>query len=241
MLRAMTVLVAVLLACCGHLGAADDDKGQTKRTISLSLVAVEGAVKRGALPKFRLTIRNTGKQPERVLDVRDGRRQDLQDTYYDLEVTDSEKVVDLPRAISDPGPISDKDFVALKPGEAVTVHLSDFAPRWRDYRRGGTKPASGFGKILTRVGRPVSSAHRPSLSSGSEVRAEPDAAADRSRTPVLRGILCPRRRQLSLVVMSQEIVSGVRDRKRIPTIVLTAFALGFMAALVTKQSRGVAP
>jgi hypothetical protein len=124
----MTVLVAVLLACCGHLGAADDDKGQTKRTISLSPEAVEGAVKRGAVPKFRLTIRNTGKQPKQVLDVRDGRRRDLQHTYYDLEVTDGEKVVDLPRAISDPGPISDRDFVALKPGEAVTVHLSDFAP-----------------------------------------------------------------------------------------------------------------
>jgi HEAT repeat protein len=43
MLRAVTVLVAVLFACCGHLGAADDDKGQTKRTI------IEGAFRENGL------------------------------------------------------------------------------------------------------------------------------------------------------------------------------------------------
>jgi hypothetical protein len=47
--------------------------------------------------------------------------------HYDLVVMQNGKEVDLPRAVSDPGPISDKDFTALKPGEKVTHELTKFA------------------------------------------------------------------------------------------------------------------
>jgi hypothetical protein len=125
--RALAITSAIILMCCGHSGIAADDNGQTKRVISLSLEAVDKTVKRGAIPKFRLTIRNTGRDRERVLDLRGGRRVHLQDTYFDLEVTAGEREVDLPRAITDPGPISDKDWVTLEPGEAVMLDLSHFA------------------------------------------------------------------------------------------------------------------
>ncbi len=36
----------------------------------------------------------------------------------------------MPRAISDPGPITDADYVTLKPGESVTYELKRFAPAW---------------------------------------------------------------------------------------------------------------
>jgi hypothetical protein len=51
----------------------------------------------------------------------------LQDTYYDLEVTQEGKAVDMPRLISDPGPPVEQDFLELKPGEEITFQLSRFA------------------------------------------------------------------------------------------------------------------
>jgi hypothetical protein len=88
---------------------------------------VQATVKAGEVPKFRLTIRNAGEAPERIIDLSGGRRGDLQDTYYDLEVKQSGKRVEIPRAISDPGPISKADFLDLKPGEDVTFEFTRFA------------------------------------------------------------------------------------------------------------------
>ena len=67
-------------------------------------------VNRGEVPKFKLTIRNEGDAPERIIDLSGGRGPGLQDTYYDLEVTQGEKAVDMPRLISDPGPLVEQDF-----------------------------------------------------------------------------------------------------------------------------------
>lgn len=52
----------------------------------------------------------------RVLDVRDGRRNDLQDVYVELFIVEGRQVVDSRRFISDPGPIADTDYAVLKPG-----------------------------------------------------------------------------------------------------------------------------
>jgi hypothetical protein len=48
--------------------------------VSLSLGAVEKTVKQGTVSRFRLTIRNVSGIPQRVLDLLNGRRPDLQDT-----------------------------------------------------------------------------------------------------------------------------------------------------------------
>jgi hypothetical protein len=55
----------------------------------------------------------------RVLDVRDGRRNDLQDVYFELFIVEGRQVVDLPLFISDPGPIAETDYAVLKPGERI--------------------------------------------------------------------------------------------------------------------------
>jgi hypothetical protein len=95
------------------------------KPLALSLEVVEQEVKAGTAPRFRLTVKNTSAGAEKVLDIRD--RHDLQDTYYDLEVTQDGKPVHVPRAISDPGPIDDKSFLPLPPGDSVTFVLSKFA------------------------------------------------------------------------------------------------------------------
>jgi hypothetical protein len=125
MLRLFGFLVA---ACLGYLRATAmaDDKEPAEQPIRLSLEAATKTVKTGEVPKFKLTIRNEGNAPERIIDLSGGRRADLQDTYYDVEVTQGGKAVAIPRIISDPGPIGEKDFRKLKAGEKVTFELTRF-------------------------------------------------------------------------------------------------------------------
>ena len=125
MVQAIAVLSSTLLICVSQTTPKAADKVR-ERPISISLEAVDKAIKKGTVPKFRLTIRNEGTAPERVIDLR-SRRSDLQDTYYRLAITQDGKAVSLPRAISDPGPISDRDFLTVKPGEKVTFELTRFA------------------------------------------------------------------------------------------------------------------
>ena len=122
-MRPHFVLVwVVLLVCSCSMG---QEKEPAKRPIRLSLEVINKTIRPGETPKFKLTLHNEGKDPERIIDV--GSRPDLQDTYYDLQVTQGDKVVSVVRAISDPGPIAEEDFLELKPGEKVTFQLTRFA------------------------------------------------------------------------------------------------------------------
>jgi hypothetical protein len=57
----------------------------------------------------------------RVLDVRNGRRNDLQHSYFELFIVKGRQVIELPSVISDPGPIADADYTVLNPGERIEV------------------------------------------------------------------------------------------------------------------------
>jgi hypothetical protein len=116
-------VVSLLWAAC-TFAACLDDKDKRKKPLSVTLEPVTKTVKKGTVPKFLLTIRNDGKAPEKVVDIR--RRVDLQHTYYDLEVLQDGKVLELPRMISDPGPVSDEDWATLKPGQKITFQLVHF-------------------------------------------------------------------------------------------------------------------
>jgi hypothetical protein len=101
----------------------------------------------GELPAFRLTIRNTSRDPVRVVNVAGGRRADLQVAYLELVVTDlDDREVPLPRAIADPGPIGADDIIALRPGTEMSVSPVLAA---RDLRR--LRP--GVYRAVTRVQR----------------------------------------------------------------------------------------
>jgi hypothetical protein len=82
-------------------------------------------IKVGAEPQFVLSLRNTGKESLRILDVRGGRRSDLQDTYFEVLVQRQGQRVSLPRPICDPGPISEEDFFQLLPGVKEDIRLSE--------------------------------------------------------------------------------------------------------------------
>jgi hypothetical protein len=126
MLRLFTFLTAAYLAGVGCTAIADE-KHPPMRPIRLALEAVPKTIKAGEVPKFELTIRNQGDAAEDVIDLTAGRRADLQDTYYDVNITQDGKAVEVPRAISDPGPIGEKDCLKLKPGDKATFELTRFA------------------------------------------------------------------------------------------------------------------
>src|SRR5947209_7104130 len=120
-------LSAVLSICLASCNLSAENEGEKMTDISLQLEAIEPSVTAGVVPKFQLTLRNEGKAAVKVLDIRDNRRVDLQDTYYDLEIRRGKELVKLPRAISDPGPISDDDFTSLGAGAKLSFKLTRFA------------------------------------------------------------------------------------------------------------------
>ncbi|MBI3048218.1 MAG: hypothetical protein HYY76_07880 [Acidobacteria bacterium] len=78
-------------------------------------------VRTGTRPQFSVVVTNTSSRSIRVLDVRDGRRNDLESVYFELVIVRNGRVVDLPTVISDPGPISNADYLVLNPGERLNV------------------------------------------------------------------------------------------------------------------------
>lgn len=80
----------------------------------------------GSRPQFSVVVANNGKAPLRVLDVRNGRRTDLQDVYFELFIVEEAHVVDLARVISDPGPIAKADYLTLRPRERMQVQTLNY-------------------------------------------------------------------------------------------------------------------
>jgi hypothetical protein len=78
----------------------------------------------GTSPRFRLTLRNRGGSPAKLIDIRNGRRPDLEDAYYRLEVRRDGEPVALSRVICDPGPLADADFYRLAAGAQERILLS---------------------------------------------------------------------------------------------------------------------
>lgn len=94
---------------------------QACRAAKVSVATSTAAVRTGVRPQFSVIVANKRDRPMRVLDVRNGRRSDLQHFYFELVIVEGRKVVDLPIAISDPGPMSDADYAVLKPGERMEI------------------------------------------------------------------------------------------------------------------------
>ena len=122
MKRTLTVFLATLVSCSHVTPIAE--KASSANDLTLSLVAVQPVIPVGAPPRFRFTLTNVSNHSCRILDVE--RRVDLQHTYYDLVVTKGGKPVDMPRAISDPGIVSDADWLEIPPGGAKTFVLTNF-------------------------------------------------------------------------------------------------------------------
>lgn len=85
--------------------------------VTLSLAAEASQIKAGDKPQFSVAVSNRTDRSVRILDIRNGRRPDLQDSYFEVFVIQGARAVDVPIAISDPGPLSAADFLSLQPGE----------------------------------------------------------------------------------------------------------------------------
>lgn len=122
-MRKSGIIIAGLMLVSA-LVASGETKTKPKRHFSLSLQAVNKQIPIGTRPKLRLTLKNVSGHTRRVLNA--ATRPDLQHTYYELVVTQKGKAVELPVAISDPGPISDADYVKISPGATKVFTLSSF-------------------------------------------------------------------------------------------------------------------
>jgi hypothetical protein len=127
----VVALVAVVLGLAQQ-PAAPTTISPVCADISVSLTAITPRVKIGERPQFGVALSNGTNRAVRILDVRGGRRPDLQNSYLELFVARGPAVVTTPIAISDPGPLSATDFFDLQPGERVSIHVLSYA---REFER----------------------------------------------------------------------------------------------------------
>lgn len=98
---------------------------QICRGVEATLRVMPTTFRRGTRPSFAVVLKNVSEKPVRLLDVRDGRRPDLAHSYYEVIFEQNDRALkDLPRAISDPGPVEAADFFVLSPGAIVEAPLT---------------------------------------------------------------------------------------------------------------------
>ncbi len=122
---ASALAAAALVGWLTAAGLASGDSVPACQAFEAKLRVEANRVSKGRRPGFTLALRNTGSTPLRLLDTRARRRADLADTYYGLVIrTKRGDTPDLPRVISDPGPISDEDYFVLQPGGTAQMPVS---------------------------------------------------------------------------------------------------------------------
>jgi hypothetical protein len=117
------VLCLVSSAGVSMVDAVPTNAAMGCRDLTLTLRAAE-VVRAGTAPAFALRIRNDAKQPRSILDVRGGRRNDLQAVYFPVAISRDGRPVEVPRRICDPGPVSAEDYFALAPGAIEEIPLA---------------------------------------------------------------------------------------------------------------------
>jgi hypothetical protein len=109
---------------------------ETCQETDVTVATPTPTIRAGIRPEFSVAVTNRSSRSIRVLDVRNGRRTDLQNVYFELFIVQDGRVVDLPIVIADPGPISDADYLVLKPGERLDV-------RGLSYKRAAERLTAG--------------------------------------------------------------------------------------------------
>ena len=118
----------LLVALGGSAVRQTPTSPQSCRGVEATLRVTPTSFRRGTKPRFAVILKNASQKPVRLIDVRDGRRPDLAENYYEIIFEQNERALrDLPRAISDPGPVQASDFFALSPGATIETTLSTTA------------------------------------------------------------------------------------------------------------------
>jgi hypothetical protein len=121
----LILLLALLGGSAGHQAATPPP---SCRGVEATLRVTPASFRHGTKPTFVVVLKNASQKPVRLLDVRDGRRPDLAESYDEIVFEQNERALtDLPRAISDPGPVQGADFFALSPGATIETTLSTTA------------------------------------------------------------------------------------------------------------------
>ncbi len=134
MTRAFTLaLLLASLVACTHVPVAAN-RSSAAHDLALSLEIIQSEVPVGTVPRFRLTLKNVSDRACRILDA--DRRGDLRHTYYELVVLQDGRAVEVPTTISDPGPVSETDWLEILPGSTKTFTLADFPEQFDTLRPG---------------------------------------------------------------------------------------------------------
>jgi hypothetical protein len=138
----MRAIQGILLVTFLAVGYAAERSHYT-RDFALRLEPVASQIRTGTAPLFRLTLTNISDHTRRILNV-DGRRADLQHSYYDLVIWKAGKEMWVPRAISDPGPISDADWLEIAPSATKSFLLTNFPQDLKTLRPGDYEASIRF-------------------------------------------------------------------------------------------------
>ena len=132
MQRLANVLDRYFWSCTLFVAVAALPMGVFAQAVVVTLLPASQIVKRGIAPRFVVHAKAIG-DPLRIMKF--GVRPDLRDNYAVIRVTRNGKAIDVPVAISDPGPTSDSDYVALQPRQSISFEhrgtpllLSDLPP-----------------------------------------------------------------------------------------------------------------
>ena len=121
----MLLFMLVFALLTGAANAQVPNSPQTCRSVEATLRVTPTSFRRGTQPTFSVILKNVSDKPIRLLDVRNGRRSDLAHSYYEIVFEQNDLTVNnLPRAISDPGPVASADFFVLSPGAIAEALLS---------------------------------------------------------------------------------------------------------------------
>jgi hypothetical protein len=107
--RHLTPWLSALFLAASALALADQPR--------VTLSPVTQTVVRGHPPHFKVTV-TAGSVPLRMMRL--AARPDLRHNYAEIHVTQADKPINVPVAISDPGPISESDYVIIAPGQAAS-------------------------------------------------------------------------------------------------------------------------
>jgi hypothetical protein len=111
MIRVLSAVVCLFGANLAFAGA-----------LALSMRVEPVEVQAGTWPAFVVTFTNTSDFSVRVLNF--ANRGDLQSAYLPIEIHQGSRAVDLPRAVSDPGPLSDDAYRSIGARQSEIVRFS---------------------------------------------------------------------------------------------------------------------
>ena len=103
--------------------------------VSVSLMAEAPQVKAGDRPQFSVAVSNNTNRPVRLLDVREGRRVDLQDTYFELFVIQQARSPST-SPLRSPIPAHCRRPISLTFDQAHGWSFAASATRWRSRNSG---------------------------------------------------------------------------------------------------------